>query len=65
MHKRLALAYLEELAIAARLPSRSGSREINLLHEGAGRRCGKSPASPSPSGRPNVWRTNCSWRQNG
>ncbi len=36
MHKRLVIAYLEELARAAELPEpQRVAEEINLLHEGA------------------------------
>lgn len=44
IHKRLVLAYFEELAHAARFaePTRIAA-EINLMHEGGGRRCTNRP----------------------
>ena len=44
IHKRLVLAYFEELAHAARFaePTRIAA-EINLMHEGSGRRCTNRP----------------------
>ncbi len=63
MHKRLALAYLEELAHAARFaePKRIAPRSTSCTRGRSPLR--KSPASLSPPGKPNVSRSNCSRRR--